>query len=119
MYVVNQTNNTVTKFAAGHTTVSATYTSDLNDPNYLAFDHNGNLYVTNFLPSGSGPHSLITEFTAGTTTASATYSPGLSDPAALAFDSNGDLYAASDGNDTVSKFTPGNTAANVAHVRRR
>ena len=46
LYVANQDGNTVSKFAPGSTTASATLTG-LNRPDALAFDSSGNLYVAN------------------------------------------------------------------------
>ena len=95
-------NNTVVKFASGSTTVSATYSAGLNDPDALAFDSSGNLYVANLLGN------TVSEFAAGSTTVFATLT-GLNEPNALAFDSGGNLYVTNSGQQdggstTVSKF---------------
>ena len=46
LYVANYGNNTVSKFAPGSTTPTATLTG-LSGPDALAFDASGNLYVAN------------------------------------------------------------------------
>ena len=58
-------NNTVSKFAPGATSPSATLTG-LNLPAALAFDASGNLYVTNY--SGN----TVSKFAPGSTSPSAT-----------------------------------------------
>ena len=70
LYVANDGNNTVSKFAPGSTTPSATYSAGLSDPVALAFDSSGNLYVAN------DGNNTVSEFAPGSTTPSATYSPG-------------------------------------------
>ena len=76
----------MSKFAPGSTTPSATLTG-LNDPDALAFDASGNLYVAN---TGG---NTVSEFAPGSTTPTATLT-GLNDPYALAFDASGNLYVA-------------------------
>ncbi len=95
----------VSKFAPGSTTASATYSAGVDQPEALAFDSSGNLYVAN------AENSTVEEFAPGSTTASATYSAGVSFPEALAFDSSGNLYVANEDNSTVEKFAPGSTPA--------
>ena len=83
------------------TTPSATL-SLLDGPIALAFDHNGNLYVANYL------NRTVSEFAPGSTTPTATLT-GLNEPDAMAGDSSGNLYVANNGNGTVSEFAPGST----------
>jgi hypothetical protein len=67
----------------------------INEPDGLAFDSSGNLYIANT--------NAVSIFAPGATTPYRTLAvPG---PLALAFDGNGNLYVAS-GNNTVSKFAP-------------
>jgi sugar lactone lactonase YvrE len=84
------------------TTPTATLSDGLNAPRALAFDAQGNLYVTNladltvsvFGPDGS-PKTTLT---------------GLFDPSALEFDAQGNLYVANYDKGTVSVFAPGATS---------
>ncbi len=108
LYVVSNSNNTVSEFAPGSTIPIATYSTGLSEPDDLAFDSSGNLYVTNL------GNNTVSKFTPGSTTASNTYT-GLSHPYALAFDSSGNLYVTNLGNNTVSKFAPGSTTAGVTY----
>ena len=96
LYVANPGANTVSKFAPGSTTASATITG-LDFPDALAFDSSGNLYVIN------NNISTISKFGPGGTTPIATLT-GLSQPAVLVFDSSGNLYVANQVSNTVSKF---------------
>ena len=59
-------NDTVSEFAPGSTTPTATLTG-LNDPDALAFDSSGNLYVANWRR-----HGTVSEFAPGSTTPTAT-----------------------------------------------
>ena len=102
LYVTNQGNGTVSKFAPGATTPSATLTG-LNNPFALAFDASGNLYVAN--QAGT----TVSKFAPGATTPTATLT-GLNGPCNLAIDTSGNLYVAnfwSGTSGTVSKFAPG------------
>ena len=82
------------------TTLSATLTG-LDDPQALAFDADGNLYVAN------PDNNTVSEFAVGSTVPTATLT-GLSSPMALAFDAGGNLYVANDtASGTVSEFAPG------------
>ena len=90
-------------FLPGTTTAGATLTG-LADPDALAFDTSGNLYVAN------AGNNTVSVFSSGATTASATLT-GLSTPDSLAFDASGNLYVANSGGTTVSVFAPGATTA--------
>src|SRR5262249_13790570 len=65
LFVANVNANTVSEFAPGSTTPTATLTG-LNAPNALAFDREGNLFVANF---GSGAGTTVSEFAATGTAA--------------------------------------------------
>src|SRR5262249_26239160 len=78
----------------------------------LAFDAQGNLYVTN-LSGGPNGQGTVSVFAPGSTTPTATL-PGLNTPWALAVDANGDVFVANTGFEgdlgtTVSKFGPDGT----------
>ena len=112
LYVANAGNDTVSEFAAGGTTLKATY-SGLDSPKALAFDSSGNLYVAN------ASNNTVSEFAAGGTTLKATYS-GLDNPIAaiplgLALDSSDNLYVANASNNTVSEFTSGGTTLKATY----
>ncbi len=79
----------------------------MSDPEALAFDSSGNLYVV----SEAG---TVSEFAPGNTVPIATYSSGLDQPDALVFDLFGNLYVANQsGNVGVSKFSITPTAGGV------
>ncbi|MEK7460307.1 MAG: glycine-rich domain-containing protein [Patescibacteria group bacterium] len=90
---------TVTTFA----TLGAT-----DNPDALAFDTAGNLYVANY---GANTVSKVTP--GGTLTTFATVG---TNPTALAFDTSGNLYTANYGANTVSKITPAGTVTTFATV---
>jgi hypothetical protein len=92
---------TVTEFAPGSTTATATLTG-LDNPRALAFDGSGNLFVANF------DNSTVSEFAPGSTTPTATLF-GVKNPVALAFDGSGDLFVANYLAGTVSEFAPRST----------
>ena len=105
--MANLRGDTVSEFASGSTTPTATLTG-LSQPCALAFDSHGNLYVAN---KGYGAGTTVSEFAPGSTVPTATLT-GVSNPSALKFDASGNLYVANyiDGvNDTVSQFSPGAT----------
>ena len=98
----------MSKFAPGSTTPTTTLTG-LDNPRALAFDSNGNLYVANYVASGT-----VSKFAPGSTTPTATLT-GLNEPIALAFDSHGNLYAANYvASGTASEFAPGSTTSPTA-----
>jgi hypothetical protein len=113
LYVANSTGMwngqqwayTVSKFAPGSTTPTATLTG-LNQPRALAVDGSGNLFVVN------AGNNTVSKFAPGATTPMATLT-GLYQPWALAVDGSGNLFVlntASDGSkNIVSEFAPGAT----------
>ncbi len=101
VYVANFQGNTVSVFAPGATSPTATLTG-LSSPNNLIVDGSGNLYVAN------RGNNTVSKFTSGATTPSATLT-GLSGPGAMTFDSNGNLYVANAAAGPISKFAPGDT----------
>ena len=101
LFVANYGGDTVSEFAPGRATPTATLTG-LNLPDALAFDSKGNLFVAN------GGGMTVSEFAPGSITPTATLT-GLNVPDALAFDSKGNLFVANDGGTTVSEFASGST----------
>jgi sugar lactone lactonase YvrE len=85
--------------ATGHVTTFAS--TGLSQPQGLAFDSAGNLYVAN------AGNNTIEEFTPGGVGSVFASGAALSTPVGLAFDSAGNLYVANAGNNTIEKFTPG------------
>ncbi len=71
---------------------------DLDIPEGLAFDSNGNLYVANY-------NDTILKFNSNGVS-SVFASTGLNNPGGLAFDSKDNLYVANYGNNTIEKFNP-------------
>ncbi len=131
-WVANDGNSTVVEFtpaqlaATGSATPAVTLSGaaggSLDDPEGLAFDSAGDLWVTN------EGNSTVVEFTRGqlaitgsptpAVTLSATAGDSLDDPEGLAFSLAGDLWVANHDNNTVVEFTPGQLAA-TGSLRRR
>jgi sugar lactone lactonase YvrE len=86
-------------------TVIPFVTTDLAGPTGLAFDANGDLYVTNY------DNNTVSRVAAGTSTATPFVTAGLDRPLYVAFDANGDLYVANPGNGTVSIVPAGTSTA--------
>jgi hypothetical protein len=72
----------------------------------LAFDSEGNLFVSNSGTNGSLKNTIVKFTSDGVRSTFATAFSGLSSPQGLAFDSAGNLYVANSGNGTIEKFTP-------------
>ena len=88
-----------TTAAATITVVPNAFVSALDEPDGLAFDAAGNLYVANDRNntiSRIARAGIISTFVVG----------GLDHPDGLAFDAAGNLYVANYGNNTISKVTP-------------
>jgi sugar lactone lactonase YvrE len=103
----------VHEFYDGNTgSANATITNGIDDPECMAVDANGTLYVANLVESGDG---AITEYPAGSTSPSATITSGISIPTGVAVDANGTLYVANTGsiNGTVAEYPAGATSPNV------
>ncbi len=90
-------------------TISPDLSYSLDEPEGLAFDSSGDLWVANY-----GGNSLVEfarrQLATGSPTPAATISSGPSDsldePQGLAFDSVGDLWVANDNSDTVVELKP-------------
>lgn len=102
-------------FSSGNLTTSGspsqdvTLTSSTHSGEAVAFDHAGNMWVTDYggyvyrydaaqLANSGSPDPGLT--------ISANATPSLSNPYGLAFDASGDLWVANNGNNTVVEFTP-------------
>ncbi len=109
-------NGTIVKFSPDGT--PSVFATGFHDPEGLAFDANGNLYVAETLP---GTYTGIIEKVTPDGTRSVFVNFGADiDPVGLAFDRKGNLYAAvtNQGNNTyfVEKITPDGTASLFATV---
>ena len=101
IYVANQTEGTIEKFASDGTSI-ANFVTGLTYPAGIAFDHAGNLYVSDSLDN------TITKITPGGVK-STFASFGVSGPAGLAFDSSGNLYMSLSGPGKIEKYSPTGT----------
>jgi YVTN family beta-propeller protein len=106
----NYTSSTVLELdSAGNASVLYDSTDGLNGPfgeNGLAYDANGDLYLSNFMrgqilrfPAGGGSSSVFADS-----------ADGIVEPDGLAFASNGDLYVANRGANDVLVIDPSGTA---------
>ena len=106
-------NNTVSEFAPGSTTPTATLYVR-STPYCLAFDSSGDLYVAN--------GDWVSEFAPGGTTPAATLGGMYTHPDAMAFNSSGNLYVsmpyyASNGGDIVNEYAVIPCAAGGVAIR--
>jgi hypothetical protein len=91
LYVANNGNNTVTKYAPGSTSPSATYTQGIGTPYDVKTGRDGTLYVANATGAPSGAGS-VTEYAPGSTTPKLTITnPGLY-AFAVGIDKKNNLY---------------------------
>jgi len=94
VYVSNTGAGTITRIDTTDASESI-FASGLDEPEGLAFDSAGNLYVAD---SGDG---IISEINSAGSVS--TFASGLNSPAGLTFDPSGNLYVANTGNNTISK----------------
>ncbi|MGA8534919.1 MAG: hypothetical protein WB615_12500, partial [Candidatus Tumulicola sp.] len=110
LYVANLVGDTVTVYAPGSGAVLRTISHGVNEPEVLAFDGSGDLYVANDsyrYPRNRG--GSVTVYAPGKTRARLKIGPtqGVNVPKALAFDGSGNLYVANGGGNTVTAYAPG------------
>jgi Concanavalin A-like lectin/glucanases superfamily/NHL repeat len=139
LYIADNANNRVLYYAAGSTTATRVYgqggnfttgaansggitANTLNQPNALALDSTGNLYVADYA------NDRVLYYAAGSTTATRVYGQGGSfttgtanlggitadsiyHPVGLALDSSGNLYVADSANNRVLYYPAGSTTA--------
>ena len=132
LYVANQATDTITVYPAnsnGSVNPIVTITgsnTQLNDPDSIALDSSGNIYVSNRGSLNGNPDS-VNVFSAGSngnvapTAVITGPNTGLQLPAALALDSQGNIYVANAGStaggaDTITVYSPG-TNGNSSPVR--
>jgi 6-phosphogluconolactonase (cycloisomerase 2 family) len=80
-----------------------THSDGATDPESLAVDPSGNLYVGNY--NGSS----VVVYVPGLTAPSETITAGISNPVALAFDPTGNLYVANRTGNSITAYAPGST----------
>ncbi len=100
LYATYSTNQ-IEKFTAGGVASLFANTGSSSQPEGLAFDNAGNLFVANF---GFNTNTIARFTPGGVGSTFATASTGVSRPVGLAFDSAGNLYAANAGSNTIEKF---------------
>ena len=100
IYVANFLTSSIDIITSGSGVVFAD-DSSFGNPNDIAFDASGNLYVAN------APNTITRYTPAGVASVFADASSGLNSPFGLAFDSKGNLFVAnsSDSGDNILKFT--------------
>jgi hypothetical protein len=138
IYISDTANNRVLYYPAGTTTATIVYgqpglgtntannggisATSLNNPNAVALDSSGNLYVSDagnnrvlYYPIGSTTATRVYgqagSFSSGTANNGGISSNSLSAPTGLTLDSNGNLYVSDAGNNRVLYYPAGSTTA--------
>jgi hypothetical protein len=115
LYVANNGNNTIEKINSSGSS-QFTVSGGLNDPQGLAFDSSGNLYVAN-----ESDFRSSTIYKYNTTTGSGIQianGGAVSSPIGLAFDSVGNLYAANNHSNSLTKLTSSGSASVFGLIRQ-
>lgn len=110
LYVANQDNNTVTKYARGSTSATTVYSQGLARPLYPIVDAQDDLFV------GNANNGTVVEYLAGSTDSHAVLQTPGYEADGMDFDGQGNLYVAyrttySQG--SIEKFAPGSTQGQV------
>ena len=107
LYVANFGLNEILIYSPNYVQlVSRTITQNIAEPEDVAFDPHGNLWVANFIGNSNGSSGYITEYTAGVQNTSATVNNVISGPLYLSFDGLGDLWVLNNGaNITIYEST--------------
>lgn len=112
IYVSNSGNNTIEKFDSTGADLGVFTSSGLDNPNGVAFDSGGNLYVANYRSGragtiqkfdSNGNGTVFADYDSGETV-DGFYWPGVWSPVGLAFDRNGNLYVANSSLGTIQEF---------------
>jgi hypothetical protein len=108
--VANSSANTVTLYAGGSTSLLATVSSGITNPQALVFDAAGDLFV-------AGLPASVTEYAPPYGGSAATIGSGVNHPQALALDSRGNLFVANgNGSNSVTMYSPPYTGSPTAIV---
>ena len=100
MYTTNATGNNVNEYsAAGLLLNQLSPTNGINNPQTLAIDASGDLFVAN-----GGTSNTVTEYSSAGTLLR-TLATGISSPSNLATDASGDVFVANNGNATVTEYS--------------
>jgi sugar lactone lactonase YvrE len=102
---------TVSVFDPGGNLVGAPLTAGVSDPQGLAFDSSGNLYVANYYGT------TVSEYNSSGTLVNAAFASTGIGSEGLAFDSRGNLYVANI-TGTVSEFNSSGTLVNPTFISR-
>jgi hypothetical protein len=108
--VANSSANTVTLYAGGSTSLLATVSSGISNPQALVFDAAGDLFV-------AGLPATVTEYAPPYAGSAATIGSGVNHPQALALDSRGNLFVANgNGSNSVTMYSAPYTGSPTAIV---
>src|SRR5947209_4429658 len=105
LYESDTGDNTIFKFTPGG--VKSTFATNVGDPQGLAFDSNGNLFVAD-----AGKNNSIFKYTPDGV--ESTFATGLGKPEGLAFDSDGNLFVGDNADSNIYMFTPGGLRSTFA-----
>jgi hypothetical protein len=113
LYVANSGNNTVTKYAPGSTSPSATYSQGIGLPFDAKVGPDGTLYVANAEGSPSGTGS-VTEYAPGSTTPKLTITNSGLFAFSVAIDKSNNLYVCwynlSSTTESIYEYPPGSSS---------
>jgi hypothetical protein len=107
LYVTETNGGVVTKITPDGTKTN--FDSSLPTPGNLAFDYQGNLFVSVF--GASSTEGIIYKYAS---TGRTTFGSSLRNPEGLAFDASGNLYEADTAGTTINRFTPAGSKAPFA-----
>jgi hypothetical protein len=108
LYVANRGANTVSVFASSNLNTPSYTIGGLNGPNRLAFDPQGNLWVS----QATNVVEFKPPFSASSTPA-ATISSGLQSPSGLGIDFTGNMYVSDKGKNAIVVYAAGSTTPSV------
>jgi hypothetical protein len=109
LYVANQSNSTVTKYANDATSPELTYSQDLSRPLYPIVDKNGDLFV------GNANNGTVVEYLPGETSAFKVIQTAGSEVDGMDFDKHGNLFVAyrNGGPGSIEEFAPGSSTGTI------